>query len=428
MRKEREEQYKERIQRCLDNTVDINKGRQGARFTGKLTSKQINDLKSYYVCLKMGKTETKSGIKAKSFATFYEYIRNLRRFGLHIKKDFLKATVKDVESFINLYSDCSNSFLNMSSKNLKCFYIWLYKQNKREEDELIQVLKDMKFRKDKMEPKDASQLLTREEVLNIISKADDLRDKTIISVLAESACRVGEIVDLNYENVSFDKHGAFIDVVESKTKKRKIRLITSEPYLKRYKNEHRYRTGPLFYSRGLRDYGKRITSAGIRQLLRKYAKEAGITKPVNPHNFRHSELDRLGRNGWTDRDLTVRAGWTSSQMAAVYLHYEDDHVNNKYDEMMGIEKDEEEAPKINVLQPIECLRCGNKNPADAKYCNCGMVLDENEVVNVGKYKEELMTFILENKEMMGAMLGLFKEQSPEAFETLTRQAKCIKCD
>jgi len=396
MRKEREEKYIEGIERCINDQVNSSYGQRSTiQLDGKLSQKQKDSLRSYYMALRTGNTITKSRRKAKSYATFYEYMRHLRRFGLYLKKeDYSEANLSDAEGFIGLHSSHSQTVSNSITKTLKCFYAWLSNRKKLDFSEIVETLGNMKFNKSQIERLDQNKLLNDSDILKLLNAADNVRDKTIISVLSESGCRVGELIDLNLENVSFDSYGAFIDIQESKTKERKIRLIISEPYLKHYINQHGFKhkfESPLFYSMGPRNKGQRITMAGIRGILLKYAKRAEVTKRVNPHAFRHAALDKLGRLGWTERDLSVRAGWTDgSQMAKIYLHYSEDHVNNKYAEMYGII--DSEAQKEEVMQLIVCPKCNVKNPIDAKYCDCGTILNDRELFKVEELNKEINSF------------------------------------
>jgi hypothetical protein len=97
MRKERIEQYKQSIERGLNNElIEQYKKNSRIKFKSKnLTPKQQRVLRAYYMALTTGNTITKSIKKAKSYATFNEYLRHLRRFGLFIGKDYIEGTRDD---------------------------------------------------------------------------------------------------------------------------------------------------------------------------------------------------------------------------------------------------------------------------------------------------------------------------------------------
>lgn len=82
----------------------------------------------------------------------------------------------------------------------------------------------------------------------MIDVTDNLRDKAFISILYESACRIGEILNLKIKDVTIDQYGCVI-MVDGKTGMRRIRLIESSPDLVMWINNHpkkQDRDAPLF--------------------------------------------------------------------------------------------------------------------------------------------------------------------------------------
>ena len=223
MRKEREEQYIERIERCLTDQVDQSRDSSSKVIVkGNLSLDQQKLLRTYYMALRTGNTVTKSSKKARSYATFYEYIRHLRRFGVYINKEYLEANLSDAEGFIERYSSCSQSVLNSIAKTLKCFYAWLAKREKLDFNEIVETLENMKFDKCMIERLDQNKLLDDSDILKLINSADLARDKALISILAESGCRVGELIDLNVGNISFDSSDFRTKLIGTNVGNRKV--------------------------------------------------------------------------------------------------------------------------------------------------------------------------------------------------------------
>jgi len=83
------------------------------------------------------------------------------------------------------------------------------------------------------------ELLTEEEVQNIIRAGQNTRDKALLSCLAESGCRISEIGTLQIKHVSFEEYGARL-TVKGKTGTRKILIINSTPYLQEWINHRRW--------------------------------------------------------------------------------------------------------------------------------------------------------------------------------------------
>ena len=80
-------------------------------------------------------------------------------------------------------------------------------------------------------------------------------------------------------------------------------------------------------------------------------------------------------------------------MAKIYLHYSEDHVNEKYAEMHGIV--DSSVQKEEVLQLITCPKCKAKNPIDSMYCDCGMILNDADLLKAEKLSKEIDSFCSE---------------------------------
>ena len=71
----------------------------------------------------------------------------------------------------------------------------------------------------------------------MINHTDNARDKALIAVLYESACRAGEIANMNIKDVVTDQYGAVV-MVDGKTGMRRLRLIDSSPYIAQWIDQH----------------------------------------------------------------------------------------------------------------------------------------------------------------------------------------------
>lgn len=115
----------------------------------------------------------------------------------------------------------------------------------------------------------------------------DIRDRAIIFLLADSGCRISGLCGLRVEDINLTAGRAMVTEKGLKT-----RLIffdeeakqALEEWLKVRPNDQ----GPwLFISLGNKAKG-RLSPNGVRQMLKRRAKLAGVRGPVNPHAFRHA--------------------------------------------------------------------------------------------------------------------------------------------
>ncbi|MFQ6051922.1 MAG: tyrosine-type recombinase/integrase, partial [Candidatus Hydrothermarchaeota archaeon] len=135
------------------------------------------------------------------------YLNRLHMIARWIEKDLDKLDKKDVKNLVarierSDYSEWTKKDYNVT---IKKFYKWL---NGGEEypEQVKWIRTTMKKDRQKL-PED---LLTEEEVKKLIESAENIRDKTMISVLYEGGLRIGELLDTKIKHVSFDRHGASI--------------------------------------------------------------------------------------------------------------------------------------------------------------------------------------------------------------------------
>ena len=247
-----------------------------------------------------------------------------------------------------------------------------------------------KGKAEKIETKDRKDLLTKEEIENLINTARIPRDKAIIASLYESGARRGELLSCNVEHVVFDSMGCLMTFPEGKTGKRTVRLVYASSYLRNWIDNHPIRLGngspnqnaPLWTtSYAIEGQYNRLTDMALHFQLKKLAKKAGITKRIYPHLFRHTRATDLAEH-LTDAQLKKHFGWSqSSAMTARYIH--DPDTENAILRMNGIDIEETHIEGMRVGQ---CPRCKELNPEKAIFClKCGMPLQGDREGDLSKF-------------------------------------------
>ncbi|OYT56650.1 MAG: hypothetical protein B6U68_02950 [Candidatus Aenigmarchaeota archaeon ex4484_14] len=190
-------------------------------------------------------------------------------------------------------------------------------------------------------PRKNIRALSKDEIMDMISAAESLRDRVIMHVLYESGCRVGEFLGLKREDVVFDGVGSVL-LVNGKTGPRRIRLIESSFMLFTYLKTSK-RTERVFP----------FTERCVCKILNKYAKKAGITKHIYPHLFRHSRATHLA-NHLTEAQMCVFFGWVQgSDMPRTYIHLSGRDIDSA---LQSIYKREEEKPKPKPTEDMLMYR------------------------------------------------------------------------
>lgn len=145
----------------------------------------------------------------------------------------------------------------------------------------------------------------------------DLRDRAIILFLADTGCRVGGLCNLQVQDVDLD--AGLARVTE---KGEKIRLVPfTQPTAEALKSWMEVRPkehGPwLFVSLGNKARG-RLSPNGVRCMLRRRARRAGVRGRVNPHAFRHAFAREFLLSGGDLATLADLLGHSSVEVTRAY--------------------------------------------------------------------------------------------------------------
>jgi len=259
------------------------------------------------------------------------------------------------------------------------------------------------------------ELLTEEEVQNIIRAGQNTRDKALLSCLAESGCRISEIGTLQIKHVSFEEYGARL-TVKGKTGTRKILIINSTPYLQEWINQHPDNENSDSYLWYNQQDNPCLSYARISAILKLASKRAKIKKRVYPHLLRHTRATRMA-NIMSEAAMKQYFGWTqSSKMAGIYVHMSGKDTDEAVLRANGIEVKQKDKPDQR-LKPVECQRCKKKNESTNKFCKiCGLPLDKKSIDNLMKEDTEkinadnLMEELVNDKEILAILVKKIMEK------------------
>ncbi|MBI4116540.1 tyrosine-type recombinase/integrase [Candidatus Pacearchaeota archaeon] len=324
------------------------------------------------------------------------YFIDLRKLSKMLGKNFEDANKDDIRRVV---SELNMTDLTEESKKVfKVAIRKLYRFVRGVEEKLAypDEVKWISIAIPKSKGKLPEELLTEEEIKATIRNCGNVRDRALISTLAESGCRIGEIGNLQIKHVSFEQYGARI-TVSGKTGMRKILVINSAPYLKEWINQHPLNDNPdatLWHNNRKSGF---LTYARIKDILKRSAKKAGIKKRVYPHLLRHSRATCLA-SIMSESQMKNYLGWEqSSKMAGIYVHMSGKDTDMALLKANGVAvKEEEHESKI---KPIKCMKCGEANPFSNRFCNsCGFVLEEKgalEIIKKDYEKESMNNFLSE---------------------------------
>ncbi len=326
-----------------------------------------------------------------SYSRVLRYHYDLVKLGEFLDKEFNEAGSDDLKEFIRTMDakDYSDSTKHSFRVTLKRFYKWLFEL----EDEYPDCVKWVKASFKKSKKKLPKEILSQEEVKRLVSHAHRIRDKALIMSLYESGCRVGEIIGLKLSDLEFGDFGVKI-TVSGKTGSRKILLVASLPYLSNWVNNHPVGSEWLWISMGTLNHHKRLSPAGVRKIIMSCGERAGVSKRLNPHNFRHSRASHLA-NKLTEAQMCMYFGWAmGSDMPATYVHLSGRDIDNAILEINGIKERDESKEEF---KSVVCARCELVNGVGVDFCSrCRLPLNEKSALEVQEKEKQFLKGITEN--------------------------------
>lgn len=172
---------------------------------------------------------------------------------------------------------------------------------------------------------------TEEEIrkyYQVVWQSKNMQDMIIIKTLLYTGIRVSELIRLKISDVDLD----ICQIKITSGKGQKDRIVpfpksfreTLALYIKSTSNKA---TNSLFESSWAKEYSDR----GIRKILEKYSKMAGMEKNISPHKLRHFLFTWLKRKGIDDALIQPYSGHETRQSLEVYSKLSLDKAQDSYD-------------------------------------------------------------------------------------------------
>lgn len=149
-----------------------------------------------------------------------------------VDKDDIYKLLADIER-----SDRRPATIRDYKITIKRVFRWL---NGGKDPEMTAWIQTRVKTRDKLLPEE---LLTEDEIKQMIESAKHPRDKALIAMLYDSGARIGEIGTLCIKHLSFTQTGGYA-MVKGKTGMRRIILIFSPSYLAQWLNIHPDKNNP----------------------------------------------------------------------------------------------------------------------------------------------------------------------------------------
>jgi integrase/recombinase XerC len=218
----------------------------------------------------------------------------------------------------------SNRTVNRHLSSLRSFFRFLTRES------LIKANPILSLSSPKQE-KYLPSFLTEEEVAKLIDAVipkDErgLRDRAILETFYSTGIRISELANLSKED--FDFIGGIVKVM-GKGKKERIVPIGDKAIsaIREYLDKRKKQTDAIFLNKN----GEAITTRGIRNIVGKYIRLAGIKQGVSPHTLRHSFATHLLNRGADLRSVQELLGHANLSTTQIYTHLTTDKLKSVYD-------------------------------------------------------------------------------------------------
>jgi site-specific recombinase XerD len=197
-------------------------------------------------------------------------------------------------------------------RTLRAFFRWL----EAEFDGYASPLRKLKPPKVDTPPIEGATAAEVQALLDTCDKSvTGIRDKAIILVLLDTGLRASELLALNWPDIDLTTG----TVVIRKGKGGKSRTVfvgrLTRQSLRQYARSRTDDNPAVFVT----IQGERLTYAGLREILRRRSKQAGLANPPSPHDFRRACALTLLRNGADVVSVSRLLGHTSLEVTKRYL-------------------------------------------------------------------------------------------------------------
>ncbi len=178
--------------------------------------------------------------------------------------------------------------------------------------------------------------LTEEEVERLINTPPvrlplGLRDRAMLEVLYASGLRVSELVTLGVSQVNYRQ-----GVVHVRGKGGKERLVPlgdeALHWLERYLEDARPQIlkGAMSDTLFVTQRGAGMTRQAFWYLIKRYARQGGITRHLSPHTLRHAFATHLLNHGADLRVLQMLLGHSDLSTTQIYTHVARERLKDLY--------------------------------------------------------------------------------------------------
>jgi len=182
-------------------------------------------------------------------------------------------------------------------------------------------------------------LLTIEEMSLLINSVIDTRDKAIMTLMAKTGVRRGELIAMDIDDINWPEQS--ITIKRNQFKKRSGRTVFFDDetarLLRRWASQ-REKLNPSTKALFIGEQGGRLKRNGVYSMVAKYAQRVGLHDPnstrpedhVSPHCFRHWFTTHLRRAGMEREFIKALRGDRRREAIDIYDRIDREELRRAY--------------------------------------------------------------------------------------------------
>ena len=238
-----------------------------------------------------------------------------------------KITTEEIRAYLSEYqenSHCTNVTVDNIRRNISSFFSWL------EEEDYI--LKSPMKRIHKIKTKTVvKSVISDEGIEKLRDYCTESRDLAIIDLLYSTGIRVGELVNLNIDDI--DLEGRECVVYGKGNKERRVSFdAKAKVHLKRYMEERQDNNEALFVTL---DYPyNRLKISGVEIRLRALGRKLNLER-IHPHKFRRTMATRAIDKGMPIEQVQKILGHSQIDTTMQYAMVNQANVKSSHQKYMS---------------------------------------------------------------------------------------------
>ena len=259
--------------------------------------------------------------------TIKYYKSTIEHLMVNVKTSVRKITTEEMREYLAGYqkiNNCSNVTIDNVRRNISSFFSWL--------DEEDYILKSPMKRIHKIKTKTVvKSVISDEAIEKLRDNCESKRDLAIIDLLYSTGIRVGELVNLNIDDIDLD--GRECVVYGKGDKERKVYFdakakVHIEDYIKSRDDENE----ALFVT--LDAPHERLKISGVEIRLRKLGRRLQLER-IHPHKFRRSMATRAIDKGMPIEQVQKILGHSQIDTTMQYAMVNQNNVKTSHQKYMA---------------------------------------------------------------------------------------------